>query len=212
MKLKDDYSAKMSQSMRTSDQALGKVCVVRQRGRRRKHKISPQLNRGQDQILRKRRLCDLESVAHANSQLDSGSFELPALEDSEECLFRSRSPKAVRCSRFGRKSHRVTTPMMPLCRHKDELKIGCKSAATGHRTCRGKAKSLTKKACVRGRRMHRDDNDDDGDWKDDRELEDGVTWYENDTCESTNCFRPSDRLVQWVGVSIKYTYIYILCI
>ncbi|KAK7093981.1 hypothetical protein V1264_007660 [Littorina saxatilis] len=33
---------------------------------------------------------------------------------------------------------------------------------------------------------------------DDECLEDGVVWYEEDTCESEACFRPADRRVQWV--------------
>ena len=38
---------------------------------------------------------------------------------------------------------------------------------------------------------------DDGD-EEDESLEDGVTWYEEETCESDHCYRPAERRVQWV--------------
>ena len=48
------------------------------------------------------------------------------------------------------------------------------------------------------RRRKRGDRGDDNNEKDES-LEDGVTWYEEETCESNHCHRPAERRVQWVG-------------
>lgn len=47
------------------------------------------------------------------------------------------------------------------------------------------------------RRKRRGDGDDDD--EEDESLEDGVVWYEEESCESDLCTRPSQRRVEWVG-------------
>ena len=47
----------------------------------------------------------------------------------------------------------------------------------------------------RKQRRKRGESDD----EEDERLEDGVTWYEVETCESDHCHRPAERRVQWVG-------------
>ena len=47
-----------------------------------------------------------------------------------------------------------------------------------------------------------DDDDDDDGGGEDESLEEGVTWYEEDTCASDKCYRPADRRVQWVSLAL----------
>ncbi|XP_076452181.1 uncharacterized protein LOC143287783 [Babylonia areolata] len=70
----------------------------------------------------------------------------------------------------------------------------------------------TRKRKRRRKKKKDEDEDEEEEEEEDESLEEGVTWYEEDTCASAHCCRPADRRVQWVCCDDCDSWYHTVCV
>ncbi|KAL8599686.1 hypothetical protein ACOMHN_064132 [Nucella lapillus] len=88
----------------------------------------------------------------------------------------------------------------------------CQGDSAGSHKVREREESRASRPARKRTRRKRKEDDDDDDDDGNESLEEGVTWYEEDTCASAHCHRPADRRVQWVCCDDCDSWYHTVCV